>query len=98
MNAIERKALKQRIMNVANEQFGDLLKDVRFSGPFEDEDLDADLILRKRIPLKEIGAKLWHISHPLRKEGYDVLIGFKFDEKSRKVKTKLTTSHHADRK
>ncbi|MBI1924127.1 hypothetical protein HYR99_07735, partial [Candidatus Poribacteria bacterium] len=48
MKVLERKALKQRITNLALEQFGDLLKEVRFSGPFEDEDLDADIILRKR--------------------------------------------------
>ena len=88
MKAMERKALKQRITNSANEQFGELLRTVRFSGPFEDEDLDVDIILRKRIPLKEIGAKLWSISHPLRKEGYDVLVGFKFDGRSKKSKTK----------
>jgi hypothetical protein len=82
MKACERKVLKQRIMDLATEQFGELLKDVRFSGPFEDEDLDADIILRKRIELKEVGAKLWNIYRPLRKEGYHVLIGHRFDEKS----------------
>ena len=84
MKALERKTLKQRIMNLAKEQFGDLLKDVRFSGPFEEEDLDADLILRKRIELNEIGAKFWNIYQPLRKEGYNVLIGYKFDERSKR--------------
>ena len=88
MKALERKALKQRIMNLAKEQFGDLLKDVRFSGPFEEEDLDADLILRERISLNELGAKFLNIYQPLRKEGYNVLIGHKFDERSKKVKTK----------
>ncbi len=88
MKAPERKTLKQRIMNLVKEQFGDLLKDVRFSGPFEDEDLDADLILRRRIPLNEIGAKFWNIYQPLRKEGYNVLIGYKFDGRLNKVKTK----------
>ena len=77
MKTSERKALKQRITNLAQEQFGDLLKDIRFSGPFEEEDLDVDLILRKRIPLKELGAKLWNIDEFLRKEGYNVLIGHK---------------------
>ena len=87
MNALKRKALKQRITDLAQEQFGDLLKDVRFSGPFEEEDLDVDLILRKRIPLKELGAKLWNIDEPLCEEGYNVLIGHKFDERSKKAKT-----------
>ena len=38
MKALERKTLKQRITNLAQEQFGDLLKKTRFSGPFEEED------------------------------------------------------------
>jgi len=88
MKALERKALKEHILNLAEEQFGDLLKDVRFSGPFEDEDLDVDIILRKRIPLNEIGAKLLNIYQPLEKEGYNVLIGHWFDAWSKKEKTK----------
>jgi len=46
--------------------------------------LDADIILRKRIPLKEIGAKLSNIYAPLEKEGYHVLIGHEFDEKAKR--------------
>jgi len=83
LNWKARKALKQRILDLAQEQFGELLKDVRFSGPFEDEDLDADIILRKRIPLKEIGAKLSNIYDPLEKEGYHVLIAHRFNEKAK---------------
>lgn len=88
MKALERKALKQRIMNLAKEQFGDLLKDVRFSGPFEEEDLDADVILRERIPWNELGAKFLNIYQPLEKEGYNVLIGHKFDERLINKRTK----------
>ena len=88
MKALERKTLKQRITNLAQEQFGNLLKNIRFSGPFEEEDLDVDLILRKRISLDELGAKLLNIYQPLEKEGYNVLIGYKFDERLSKVKTK----------
>ncbi|MBI1930527.1 hypothetical protein HYR99_40565 [Candidatus Poribacteria bacterium] len=77
MKASERKALKQRITNLAQVEFGNLLKNIRFSGPFEEEDLDVDLILRERIPLKELGAKFLNIYQPLEKEGYNVLIGHK---------------------
>jgi hypothetical protein len=88
MKATERKALKQRITNLAKEQFGPLLKGVRFSGPFEEEDLDADLILRERIDINQIGEKFGNIYEPLRKEGYNVLIGFKFDGKSARNRKK----------
>jgi len=84
MKVLERKTLKQRITNLAQEQFGTLLRDVRFSGPFEEEDLDVDLILRERIPLNELGAKFLNIYQPLEKEGYNVLIGHKFDDKSKR--------------
>ena len=82
LNWKARNVLKQRILDLAQEQFGELLKTVRFSGPFEDEDLDADIILRKRMELKEIGAKLSKIYHPLEEEGYHVLIEHEFDERS----------------
>jgi hypothetical protein len=88
MKATERKALKERVTKLAEEQFGNLLKKVLFSGPFEDEDLDADIILRKQIPLREIGAKLTNIRKPLRKDGYDVLIGHWLDEGSRRKRSK----------
>ena len=77
MKASERKALKQRITNLAQVEFGNLLKNVRFSGPFEEEDLDVDLVFQKRIPFNELYAKLLNIYQPLEKEGYNVLIGHK---------------------
>ena len=92
MKATERKALKQRITNLAQVQFGELLKKIRFSGPFEEEDLDVDIILRKRIPLNEIGGRLWNIDEPLRKAGYNVLIGHEFDERTKTRRVKRTTS------
>jgi hypothetical protein len=88
MKALERKALKQHITNLAQVEFGTLLKHIRFSGPFEEEDLDVDLILRQRIPFNELDAKLLSIYQPLEKEGYNVLIGCRFDERSNKVKMK----------
>ena len=88
MKASERKSLKQRITNLAQIEFGNLLKHIRFAGPFEEEDLDVDLIFQKRIPFNELDAKLLNIYQPLEKEGYNVLIGCQFDEKPKKKKTK----------
>ncbi|MBM3241305.1 hypothetical protein FJZ31_33905 [Candidatus Poribacteria bacterium] len=88
MKALERKTLKQHIINLAQVEFGNLLKKVRFSGPFEEEDLDVDLILRKKIPFNELDARLLNIYHPLEKKGYNVLIGCRFDELPKKTKTK----------
>ena len=79
-----RQHIKELVTTLAKEQFGDTLKNIRFSGPFEEEDLDADLILTHRMDLMEMGAKLWNMRQPIQKEGYYVLIGFKFDEDRRR--------------
>jgi len=79
-----RQHLKELVTTLAREQFGDALKKIRFSGPFEEEDLDADLILTERMDLMELAGRIGNMHQPLRKEGYYVLIGFKFDEDQRK--------------
>lgn len=56
-----------------------LLGRLDFRGLLKDEDLDVDIILQKKIKLDEIGKKLWNISHPIRKDGYDVIIGYELD-------------------
>jgi hypothetical protein len=87
MKISERKALKERITTLAQMEFGNLLKKIRFSGPFEDEDLDVDLIFKNTIPSETLYTKLLSIYQPLEKDGYDVLIGCRFDEKPKKTET-----------
>jgi hypothetical protein len=72
--------LKELTMNLINQEFGDLVLDVQFSGPFEYEDLDVNVILKKLpedLPDKDI--RIWH---HLREKGFNVLIGYEppFDE------------------
>ena len=80
------KHVKELVTTLAREQFGDTLKKVRFSGPFEDEDLDADLILTERMDLMELVGRIANMHQPLWKEGYDVLIGFDFEDGRRRKK------------
>ena len=47
---------------------------MKFSGPFEGEDLDVDIIL-KEMPA-DLGDKDDKIDISLRNEGFDVLIGY----------------------
>lgn len=72
--------LKELTMNLIKQEFGDLVLDVQFSGPFEEEDLDVDVIL-KELPedLPDRDTRIWHY---LREKGFDVLIGYEppFDE------------------
>lgn len=72
--------LKELTMNLIKQEFGDLVLDVQFSGPFEEEDLDVDVILNELpedLPDRDI--RIWH---HLREKGFDVLIGYEppFDE------------------
>jgi len=72
--------LKEVTMNLIKREFGDLVLDVQFSGPFEEEDLEVDVIL-KELPeyLPDRDIRIWH---HLREKGFDVLIGYEppFDE------------------
>ncbi len=79
-----RQHIKELVTTLAEEQFGDALKKVIFSGPFEEEDLDADLILTERMDLMELAGKIGNMHQPLRKEGYHVLIAFDFDDDRRR--------------
>jgi hypothetical protein len=90
MKTSERKVLKQYITNLAQAEFGKLLKTIRFSGPFEDEDLDVDLLLRKKVDFNQLDDKLLNIYQALEKEGYNVLIGCWFDEPPIKEKKRST--------
>ncbi|MBM3234987.1 hypothetical protein FJZ31_01680 [Candidatus Poribacteria bacterium] len=72
--------LKELTINLIKQEFGDLVLDIQFSGPFEYEDLDVDVVL-KEMPenLLKRGAR---IHRYLRGKGFDVLIGYEppFDE------------------
>jgi len=72
--------LKELTMNLIKQEFGDLVLDIQFSGPFEYEDLDVDVVL-KEIP-KNLLKRGAQIHRHLREKGFDVLIGYEppFDE------------------
>jgi len=66
--------LKELTMSLIKKEFGALVLDVRFDGPYEEEDLDVNVIL-KELPedLPERDIRIW--DH-LREKGFDVLIGY----------------------
>lgn len=72
--------LKELTMNLIKQEFSDLVLDIQFSGPFEYEDLDVDVVL-KEIP-KNLLKRGAQIHRHLREKGFDVLIGYEppFDE------------------
>jgi len=66
--------LEELIANLVKDEFGELLLDIRFRGPYAEEDIDVDVIL-KEVP-KDIDDKKYRIWRQLSKKGFDVLIGY----------------------
>ncbi len=66
--------LQELTMGLIKKEFGDLVLDVQFDGPYEEEDLDVNVILRE-LPedLPERDIRIWE---HLREKGFDVLIGY----------------------
>jgi len=70
--------VKETVLKLLRQEFDDQLLEVRFCGPFEDEDLDADVILREQpadLPARDV-----RIHQRLMKRGFDVLIDYQVAE------------------
>jgi hypothetical protein len=66
--------VKDLATKLIQQEFGEWLIDMKFSGPFEGEDLDVDIIL-KEMPA-DLGDRDDRIDRYLRNENFDVLIGY----------------------
>ena len=66
--------LKELIANLVKQEFGELVLDIRFRGPYAEEDIVVDVIL-KELP-KDIDDKKYRIWRQLSEKGFDVLIGY----------------------
>ena len=75
--------VKELTTNLINKEFGDLLIDIRYWGPHEDEDLDADVVLKEE-PI-DLGEKEDKIYHYLREQGFDVLFDYQFQDNSTEI-------------
>ncbi len=73
----ERKEkLKKLLQRLVKREFSDCLLGIRFDGPFEDEDLNVDLLLREEPPDRV--DRSYRIRQKLRKAGFDVSFGYDF--------------------
>ena len=75
--------LEELTTSLIKQEFGNLVLDIRFSGPFEFEDLDVDVILNG-MP-EDLPDRSYSIWNHLQEKGFNVLIGYeqpfeKFDE------------------
>jgi len=75
--------VKELATNLLKQEFGDLLIDMRYWGPHEDEDLDVDVVLKEE-PI-DLGEKEDKIYHYLREQGFDVLFDYQFKDNSTEI-------------
>jgi len=66
--------LKELVTNLIKREFATLLLDVRLSGPFAEEDLCVDVIL-KELP-EDLSERSYRIDNCLDDKSFDVLIGY----------------------
>ncbi|MBM3239747.1 hypothetical protein FJZ31_25975 [Candidatus Poribacteria bacterium] len=75
--------IKELTTNILKQEFSDLLIDIRYWGPHEDEDLDVDVVLKEGpIDLDEKEDKIYHY---LREQGFDVLFDYQFKDNSTEI-------------
>ena len=66
--------VKELTEKLIQQEFGECLIEMQFSGPFEYEDIDVDVVLSKE-PIVWVD-RSYRIRRKLRDEGFDVLIAY----------------------
>ena len=72
--------VKELTEKLIQQEFDEWLIKVRFSGPFEEEDLDADIFLKEEPA--DLVDRSYRIRRCLREQGFDVLIDYKLYDPS----------------
>jgi len=67
--------VKELTTILIKEEFGDLLFDLRYWGPHEEEDIDVDVILKEEPA--DLVDRSYRIRRRLISEGFDVLIDYR---------------------
>lgn len=69
--------VKESTTNLVKHEFGEYIVDLRFSGPYEDEDLDVDVILKgKPVDFEE---RMLNVFRQLLDADFEVLIDYIVD-------------------
>jgi hypothetical protein len=66
--------LKELTTKLIQREFGEWLVELQFSGPFEEEDIDVDVILTEEPT--DLVDRSYRIRRYLREQGFDVLIDY----------------------
>jgi hypothetical protein len=72
--------LKELTTKLIQQEFGEWLVDMQFSGPFEGEDIDVDVILTEEP--EDLVDRSYRIRHYLREQDFDVLIDYLLSDDS----------------
>ncbi|MBM3239749.1 hypothetical protein FJZ31_25985 [Candidatus Poribacteria bacterium] len=72
--------LKELVTKLIQQEFREWLVDLQFSGPFEEEDIDVDVILTERP--EDLVDRSHRIRHYLREQDFDVLIDYLLSDDS----------------
>ncbi|MFN4179127.1 MAG: hypothetical protein ACK4I8_02345 [Armatimonadota bacterium] len=73
----DRKRQAEKLMeSLAKKELGDSLMGIRCHGPYEEEDLDVDLLLNEEPP--DLDYRSYRIYDQLRKAGFYVVFGYDF--------------------
>ncbi|MFQ6043917.1 MAG: hypothetical protein ACE5PV_23945 [Candidatus Poribacteria bacterium] len=70
--------LKELTTQILQQEFGEYFVNVQFSGPYEDEDLDADVILREKPA--DLASRSIRVRRRLWAEGFDVPMLYEVEE------------------
>jgi len=72
--------VKELVTKLIQQEFGEWLVDMQFSGPFEGEDIDVDVILTEEP--EDLVDRSYRIRHYLREQDFDVLIDYLLSDDS----------------
>jgi len=72
--------VKELTEKLIPQEFDQWLLKIRYSGPFEGEDLDVDIFLKEEPT--DFEDRDYRLYRCLRKNGFDVLIDYKFPDDS----------------
>ena len=70
--------VKELTMKLIQQELEEWLLDVKFSGPFEGEDIDADITLKEK-PV-DLADRSYRIHRCIRENGFDALIFYALPE------------------
>ena len=81
LNPTVEQEARRLIAELAEQEFGDNFDGVHFFGPYEDEDLDAEIYLKERESGNlRVLHTLANVKRAIRRKGWDIPMGWKVSD------------------